>query len=1422
MTISRADTSPEERRTLLRALLESRTTDAARRRLPASYGQEAMWFEQQRAPHSSAYAVPVALRLRASEAPIEVETIRTAVEGLLVRHPVLSARFDQTGDGLAQEIDPQRRIDVQVLQGARWSEEETAQRIAELAAHPFQLDREPPARAYLIERTPHDCTLLLVFHHIVIDMWSATILFEEFRALYTAARAGVLPDLPPAPQYDEFVAWQRAAMQSARGDELWEYWRRALGEDVEPLHLPFARPRPAAPTSRAATEILTLDGRLVERLRAFNAEHGLTMFTTLLGALQILFHRFTGQQCIGIGSPALGRTQERWLRTVGYFVNLVPMLARFEGNPSALDFLRAAQRSTLATLDHQDWPFSLLMERLYAAHHPGSTPFTQVLFGFDRLVSAELHAVNGAIPDGTGTGLRIGDLTMEAIAVEQRSVQADLEVLAEETRDGVALRVLYNTDLFDAGPIRRLLGHFAQLLESILDEPACAVGDLRMLTTADSAEMDRWNATAVPYPRDSTIGQQFDRQVALTPDAPALAHEDERLSYREVQRWSNLLAHELRDAGVHRGDRVGICMDRSLEMVIGILAILKAGAAYVPLDPGYPLSRLALVLTDASCSLVLGRGPTSQALHNAGHRVLTMPSRPDAADPGPPVPDGINGEDCAYVMYTSGSTGQPKGIEVLHRNVIRLVCGTSYADLGPGQTVLQFAPLAFDASTFEIWGPLLNGGCLAVCPPHLPSLSQLGEVAQRHGVTTLWLTAGLFVQMVEHNVADLSSLQQLLTGGDVVSVPHVQRLLSVAPHCRLIDGYGPTETTTFACCYVVPRDEELPPTLPIGLPIANTTIHILDGRMQRVPVGVAGELYIGGDGVARGYVNDPALTAQRFLPDPFAPFGGVMYRTGDMARYRDDGVIEFLGRIDRQVKLRGFRIEPAEIEAALAGHPDIAEAAVVVSDDTGERRLVAHVVRGRAVTAQELRAHLQELLPPHMVPADFAFQENLPLTASGKVDRKALPGAPAPEVLGVEAENFTQRLLATLWADILGVEHVGVTDDFFDLGGHSLLAVRLFARIEQELGVRVPISAFLEDATIAHLSEVVTEAARAEMRPGAVKVKDGSGQPFFFFHAELDGTGFYSRTLAHHLAPDVPVFAVPPPGSDGGPIPLTAEAMHSSMVAAVRAVAPRGPYLLGGFCLGAFFAFEVAHRLRREGEEVSLLVLMHPREPGEQRYDRYTVRALDAVSDAVRLAEERRVRLYVLWRLAERYCLQPTHDWLDALRADWAARVGTGARGTIAQRALAALGRRLGLSQRRQLDLYLLALQASGHVKRRSVPRVIGPRRALTAWRLVVTPTLRGTFTGLSHLIEPAWLHRWGSRHYRPAFYEDRATLLVGADDDCPSVWRARIQDLDVRIVPGNHNSFVQHLPAIAETLQEYLDRQRPGMRSEESDTGGS
>ncbi len=852
------------------------------------------------------------------------------------------------------------------------------------------------------------------------------------------------------------------------------------------MELPTDRARPAAASNRGASERIELSEEVTEKLKQMSRREGVTLFMSLLAGFQVLLGRYSGQSDIAVGTPIAGRNRREIEGLIGFFVNTLVMRVDVGGDPTVREMLGRVRERALGAYAHQDVPFEKLVEELQPERSLSHTPLFQVMMAFQSRAVSEVE---------------IGELKVGVMEVEARTAKFDLLVSLRDRGRGLSGVVEYNSDLYEATSVRRLVRHFEVLMKGLMTDANQRLSQLPMMSERERQQIVvEWNKTAAEYPRDRCIHEIFEQQVEQTPDAVAVVYEGESLTYHELNRRANQLAHYLREKGVCAEVKVGLCVERSLEMIIGLLGVMKAGGAYLPLDVNYPPERLAYMIEDAGCRIILCKHSQQEKVIESKTAMLRLDADWGAiaqqSDEGTRAL--VSSDNLAYVIYTSGSTGKPKGVAVEQRNIVKLVRNVNYAELSAQEMFLQYAPLTFDASTFEIWGCLLNGGRMVVCSSEAQSLEQLGKVVQEHQITTAWLTAGLFHQMVDERIEDLKNLRQILAGGEALSVRHVLKGLSELPDCRLINGYGPTECTTFSSTFTVTEAAELVNSVPIGHPITNTHIYILSENQEPVPVGVTGEIYIAGQGLARSYLNQADETAEKFMADPFGEEGRRMYRTGDLGRYKRDGSIEYLGRIDHQVKIRGYRIELGEIEAVLNEHPAVAQVVVLArEDEPGEKRLVGYVVGDREVSSKELREYLQERLPDYMVPGAILQLEAMPLTANGKIDRRALP---KPEMSGggreyVGARTAVEEIVSGIWAEVLRVERVGITDNFFELGGHSLLAMQLVSRVQNILGVEISLRSLFTNPTVAAMATEIEQLKRSrEATPVPPLIRSDRGE----------------------------------------------------------------------------------------------------------------------------------------------------------------------------------------------------------------------------------------------------------------------------------------------------------------------------------------
>ena len=1174
------------------AAVEATTADPERQPIPRrisprparlSFAQERLWFLAHYEPGSPVYNIGRAVRCRGQ---LDVEALRQALEALVARHETLRTTFRESEEFPVQVVRPPAGFALPVIE---WTGQSLDEELTRATEEPFDLDRDLMLRARLYRVQPHHHVLLLGVHHIAADGWSFSRLFRELGTFYEAFSNGKPPALPGLPiQYSDFSEWQRGWLNQERLAALASWWKQQLGGAVPALPLPNDFPRPARRTFRGASEPINLPKDLADRLRAFCRAERTTLYMALLAVFQVLLARYCAQDQIYVGSPIANRTRTEVEDLIGFFVNTMVLRTDLSTNPGFRQLLAQVRHTALAAYEQQDLPFEKLVEAMDPARDMSLTPLIQAVFVLQNAGEVEL---------------RVAGLETECLRVEPRSAKFDLTLSLEEKPHGIEGHFNYSTDLFEAGSVRRMAAHFQTLLASALAEPERPVRTLDLLPEAERRQLlVEWNDTRREYPR-LPVHELFRRQARERADAVALVAGNRRVTYAELDADSDRVAAALQRSGLPAGGRVGLLVERSPEMVAGFLGVLKAGGAYVPLDPAYPMERLRFMAADAGLHLVLTQRRLQDAARALGCALSVLEDLPPA---GPAVADdpAVSPDSPMYVLYTSGSTGRPKGVVVPHRGVVRLLFGVNYARFGPEEVFLQVTTPVFDLSAFEIWGALLHGGRCVLYPDHYPTASELGRLLRDEGVTTAMLPPSLFNAIVDQAPATLAPLRQILLGGEVVSAEHVRRAYGSLPETEIVNAYGPTETSVLACCYRIPLPVAPEATsIPIGGPIGNTTVYVLDGQQQLTPVGVAGELYIGGDGVALEYLNLPQLTAERFLPDPFAAeVGARLYRTGDLVCWRPDGNLEFLGRLDSQVKLRGFRIELGEIEAVLHQHPGVGAAAVLLREDTpGSPRLVAYVSGPANRPAEaELRAHLKRVLPEYMLPWCFVFLDRMPLTANGKLDRRALP---PPEVRRSEAaavmhayDPLELRLLS-IWRQLLGTPEVGPRDDFFTLGGHSLLGLSLLVRIEREFGVRLSVPSLFEAPTVEQQAALLRSGRETHATRRVYVLDPGAGkQPFF-----LMDPGPLFRELARSLQTGRPILGLWLGECGDLPVPFRIEDLAAIAVRTVREIQPSGPYVLGGWCAFGLLAYEVAQQLRAAGEEVELLVLFDVSNPARWR-----------------------------------------------------------------------------------------------------------------------------------------------------------------------------------------------------------------------------
>ncbi|WP_416212277.1 non-ribosomal peptide synthase/polyketide synthase [Nostoc sp. DedSLP03] len=1077
-----------------------------------SFAQQRLWFLDQFEPNTAIYNIPFGLRLLGN---LNQTALEQSLVEIIYRHEALRTNFI-TVDGQAAQIiqtETNWTFTVVDLKHLPLTEQKTAAQklVQQQALLPYDLESEALIRGTLVVLSETEQWLLVCMHHVVSDGWSIGVFVHELQALYNAYSQGQpLPLLPLPIQYADFAIWQRQWLVGEVLQSQLSYWEQQLANAPTFLPLPTDRPRPSVQTFNGANMEFALSDELTQRLLQLSQKQGVTLFMTLLAAYNTLLYRYTGQEDILVGTPIANRDRTELEGLIGFFVNTLVMRTDLSLNPSFNELLPRIREMALSAYAHQDLPFEMLVEALQPERDLSHTSLFQVMFVLQNAPMSEIEL----------TGL-----TVSSLPIESSTAKFDLTLSMENTATGLFGWWEYNTDLFSRITIERMTGHFVTLLEGIVSNPTEQISQLPILTATEQHQLlVEWNDTRVDYPQDKSIHQLFEEQVELTPDAVAVVYENQHLTYGELNSRANQLAHYLRSLGVKADVLVGICVERSLEMVIGLLGILKAGGAYVPLAPEYPQERLSFMLEDTQLSVILTQ---EKLVNKLGDRiqhgfidrkasVICLDSSWDIINQQTQQnpTNTVKADNLAYVMYTSGSTGQPKGVSIVHRSVVRLVKATNYVSISAGDVIAQASNHAFDAATFEIWGALLNGARLvAVSKDLVLSPKDFAEFLRSQNISVLFLTTALFNQIAQEVPSAFNSLRHLLFGGEAVDPKWVKEVLNNGAPQRLLHVYGPTENTTFSCWYLVRDVPEGATTIPIGEPISNTQIYLLDSQLQPVSVSVPGELYIGGDGLAREYLNRTELTQEKFILNPFSSDPhSRLYKTGDKARYLSDGNIEYLGRIDNQVKIRGLRIELGEIEAVLSQHNDVQVSCVIVREDTpGDKRLVAYIVTHQNCQPQmsEIRQFLKTKLPDYMMPNAFVILESLPLTPNGKVDRRALP---KPELDTILLEKYVaprtpiEEMLALLWAQILKVEQVGIYDNFFELGGHSLLATQLVSRIRSSFKLELPLRELFARATVAELAQSVEQLQQQDIElaaPPILKRAEDAEIPLSFAQQRL-------------------------------------------------------------------------------------------------------------------------------------------------------------------------------------------------------------------------------------------------------------------------------------------------------------------------------
>lgn len=1155
---------------------------------PLSGPESRLWFVQSSDPDCVAYNVWRAMRLSSR---VDPSALRAALLQTIARHDILRTTYE-VRDGVPEAvIDRQSRLDWLIEEVT--DEQSAKQAALKHVSVPFAIDRGPLIRMRLLRWRADEQILLFIIHHLVCDGPSVNLLWNEVSRSYAAYQEGGRADLPALHlQYGDWAARQNLELASERAARGLAFWTEKLANPPAVTEFPGARRRPSKPSFRGRWESLPLSKVACTAVRRLAAEERTTPFTVYLSAFLLLLNRSTGATDLSIGTPASTRRGRDAEPLIGLFANMLALRFNLEGDPTFREWLRHVRDNCLEYFEHADTPIESVIQASRLERSQAVQPLFQMAFMCEPAPEAS-PLVNVPLDNG--------------------SAKFDLSLSIESGPAHADCTLEYSTDLYDAAVAHQILENFRALAQAAVEDPDAACSRVPLAQDACQA----WHGAQVEYPA-KPVHAVFEETAVRFSGREALVCGAERVSYAELNRRANLLAESLKAEGVQPGERIAILMERSAEYVAALLAVLKCGGTWVPLALSDPPARTRAILEDCGARIVMVKERLPHKFDPGRAKAFALPALEGRADPGNPS-GSVPIDQPACVMYTSGSTGAPKGVLVRHRGILRLLFGVDYAELGPQTTTLYMAPLQFDASTFELFGAILHGGRCVIAREGFRGIEEFGQLVAREGVNTCWLTASLFNAVVEQSVEALRPIRQLLTGGEALSPEHVRRALEALPETQIVNGYGPTETTTFACCHRIERP--LDPdarSIPIGHPIANTELLVLDRHMRPLPPCALGELFIGGDGVAQGYLNAPGPTAERFVevPDVLAS-GGRFYRTGDLVYTGPDNLLYYAGRTDEQVKIRGYRVEPGEVESALLRLPEIKHAAVIARPEpAGAMSLIAYYVAREGGQLEEagVRAALQRVLPGYMVPARAVRVAAIPLKPSGKVDRDALPAPPARETKsnGLAHVDPTELILLRIWQRLFHGRRISVEDDFFSLGGHSLMAVRLMAQVEREFGKRLPASVLFEAPTVSALAKLLTGGEEPKGKAEFAALQPFGDRPPLFFV----GAGPKQKLFAERLGADQPCLSpVPRFHHDYGSTFLMDLATRYAMD--IRRCQPHGPYYLAGWSRCGLLALEIAQRLRAAGEQVALLVLVDTYLPGAFRSigvrDRFLARAARAM-----------------------------------------------------------------------------------------------------------------------------------------------------------------------------------------------------------------
>jgi amino acid adenylation domain-containing protein len=1158
--------------------------------LPLSFSQQRLWFIDQLYYGSSFYHVSSALHLTGL---LNLQALQQSLNEVIRRHEAWRTIFVIGDEQPIQIVLPPFNWELPIISIEHLSRKDWEEKVKKIAIKeaqkPFNLAELPLFRATLLCLNEVEHILILTIHHIITDGWSMGVFAQELATLYAAFCVGKLSPIPEIPiQYADFSIWQRDRLQGELLNKQLNYWKQQLAGKLPILELPTDYPRPTVATFKGAKQYFTLSRELTAALNELSQQEGCTLFMTLLAAFNTLLYRYTAQEDILVGSSIANRNRAELEGLLGLFVNNLVLRNNLNGNPSFRELLNRVRDVTLNAYAHQDLPFEKLVEELQPERDLSRNPLFQVMF--------ILQNAPTPVEDFSG-------ISLQNLEIDHGTSEFDITVSISELEQELTGFWEYNTDVFAATTIQRFIDNFQILLENIIINPHQKISELPLLTTKEREQLlIDWNNTQADYPNNASLHKLFEQQVERSPDALALISQSEHVTYQQLNQKVNQLTHYLTNLGVTSETVVAICLERSVEMIVAILAILKAGGAYLPLDPNYPVERLQFMLADSQASLMISHTSLIHRWGEVSAMVALDTEWDNIQQESPENPRSTSeGNNLAYVIYTSGSTGTPKGVLGTHRGTVNgLHWLWKTHPFATGEICCQKTAISFVDSVWEIFAPLLQGIPTVIIPDAIAKDPQLFlATLANYQVSRLVLVPSLlrlFLDNYPHLTQNLSHLQLWIASGEALTIDVVKTFQQLLPNAKLINLYGSSEVSANVTYYDTSLLSEKSSPVPIGKPIDNIQVYILDNYLQLVPIGVAGELYIGGDGLARSYLYRSELTQEKFINNPFL-LGTKLFKTGDLVRYQNNGQLEYLGRHDDQIKIRGLRVELGEIATAIAQYPSVHNAVVIPHDDVqGDKYLIAYVATQQKDIIPQLQAYLQQKLPNFMLPSAFALLDEIPLTPNGKVDKTALPTheliRPKINKYYIAASTFTELALVKIWEQLLNTSPIGITDNFFELGGHSFLAVRLVAQIYELFGHNLSLSTLFENTTIEKLAKIVSQPASLGVNSPLVAIQSsGSYRPFFCVHAAGGDINNY-LILSRKLGREQPFYALEQPPNRQEFYSLSVEETAAYYLKEIRTLQAQGPYLLGGWCYGGIIAFEMAQQLKKENETVDLLVVI--------------------------------------------------------------------------------------------------------------------------------------------------------------------------------------------------------------------------------------